>query len=859
MLAGTPAYLAPEQLNRKTDAISAACDVYALGAILYELLTGRPPLLGPTVLATLRLVESADPVPPRTLQPHLSRDLEAVCLKCLQKEPGRRYASAADLAADLDRFQAGRPTIARPVGPLNRAAKFVARHPLAAGTAVLFAVAAAAGLAGILWQWREAVTARGRLQVALNAEAEQRRDAEENLYYGRLAQATVLWDGGDAPQARGLLAACRPTDGRTDLRGWEWHYLSRQFRPETKVIRLTYWINGLALLPGPPGGEPELAVAIGRPRMNVADRVMPGDGVAGFLRPRDARPALRPGPDLSGAATSVAVHPAGTIVAWGTNTGDVVVSRGATGQMNRVVRTPPAVVRVCFSPDGGTLYVTNEDAHLRAFDPVSGDLIHDQVAQVGAPWVLAVHPGGNLVACGGWAAVRLYDPHGWRAVGDLTGHPGGVASLCFSADGRALAVGCVDGTVVVWDPVTRREVHRVQSNGGPAYALALRPDGRAVAVGGADHTVRVYDALTERLLATYRGHESSIRSLAFTATGDCLVSGGQDGTVRVWDATKDVRGRLLPFDGRLNDAVFLPTPKGLLVAAASGSGRVTVWGLTDGRPVSERDVGLTARPPYPRRYVAFMKDGSRVVGIDKANLNALGVWDSLTGQRLATLSVGRGPVQALAVDGSGRLVTWATGAGDGDVAVHWWDPADESGPTPALSFPTRGLLALAIDPAGGRVAAVAAPTAPGSEQTVWVRDLAGAEPPRALVTSRAMFGGVAFSPDGRLFAVADIAVVRTFRTGTWELASEVPVPPATTCLTFSPDGRRLAAIGYDGITTLLDPAAGKRVFQLRSLAGSRPDEMAANARVAFSPDGSWLLSTNWDGSINVWDGSPTEE
>src|SRR5262249_35290963 len=156
-----------------------ACDVYALGTILYEMLTGRPPLVGPNVLATLRLVESAEPVVPRTLQPNLPRDLEAVCLKCLRKEPRRRYASAADLAAALGRFLAGGPTVARPVGAFSRVGKFVARHPLSAGTAVLFAAAAAAGLAGILWQWRAAVAARSDLQNALNAEAEQRRDAEE--------------------------------------------------------------------------------------------------------------------------------------------------------------------------------------------------------------------------------------------------------------------------------------------------------------------------------------------------------------------------------------------------------------------------------------------------------------------------------------------------------------------------------------------------------------------------------------------------------------------------------------------------------------------------------------------------------
>src|SRR5262249_30568643 len=158
-------------------------------------------------------------------------------------------------------------------------------------------------------------------------------------------------------------------------------------------------------------------------------------------------------------------------------------------------------------------------------------------------------------------------------------------------------------------------------------------------------------------------------------------------------------GRLIPFDGRLNDAAFLSTPEGLRVVAASAAGRVKTWVLADGRPVGKRDVPLTGRPPYPRRYVAFMHGGRWIAGIDKANATAVGVWDAGTGDRVTTLSAGRGPVQVLAVDGTGRLVTWATGTGRGEVAVHWRDPAVDSQPPAPLSFPTPGLMALAIDPA----------------------------------------------------------------------------------------------------------------------------------------------------------------
>jgi serine/threonine protein kinase/WD40 repeat protein len=858
MLAGTPAYLAPEQLHRHLEALSPACDVYALGAILYEMLTGRPPLMGPNVLATLRLVETAEPVPPRRLQPHLPRDLESACLKCLAKDPHRRYSSAADLAADLGRFLDGKPTLARPLSLMARIAKLIGRHPWGTVALVLFTVAALGGLAGIVWQWREAVAARGRLQIALGSEAEQRRDAEENLYFGRLAQATILWENGDASQARDLLAACRPSGERVDLRGWEWHYLSRQFRPEAHVVELRHWVNGLAPIPGNVADPLEMAVAVGRPRMNAFDRIDPADGRAAFLSLRDPTMALRAGPKLPGAAMTMAVHPSGEFVAWGTNTGDVVIVREASGEIVNTIKSPAPVMCICFASTGALL-VTCDDAHLRMYDPKTGRLLHDEIVRVGSPWVLAAQTGGPLIACGGWVGVvRLYDVNDWQVAAEFNGHAEGITSLGFAPDGSSMAVGCKDGSFVLWDVNARREIRRIQSLGGPVYAVAYRADGNTLAVAGADRTVRVYNLAKERLLATYRGHESSVRCLAFAAGGERLLSGGQDGTVRVWDATKDSRGRLIPFNSRLNDAAFCSTPNGLIVVAASGTGSVTAWSIANGRVVSDQTLPIIMRSAYPRRYMAFMNGGTRIVGIDKSDANSLIVCNSLTGELLDSLKSGNGPVQTLAVDHSGRLLTWATAAGEDAVDIHWRDP--EVGLQPAsVRLEARTLIALAIDPANNHIAALTAVNRSGGEQSLWVVDTSGASPPREVARGNAMFGGLSFSADGNQLAVSVGEVVQVYRTGSWKLALQTAAPPTTTCLVFSPDGRRLAAVGYDGNAMLLSATSGKRVFQLQSLARSRTDAMASDARVAFSPDGSFLLSTNWDGSINVWDGSPISE
>jgi hypothetical protein len=203
---GTAAYMSPEQASGQKGVVTTASDVYSLGATLYAVLTGRPPCTGSSVVEILDRVRECNPVSPAKLNPNIPPDLAAVCLKCLEKAPSRRYATALKLAEDLRDWRQGKPTVARPVGPLERLKKWSRRRPGLAAALAAVALVALLGAGGVLWQLRETERA-----YALEARTN---------YFNRIALAKQAWDDHNFGRAAELLDMCLEP-----LRGWEWYHL----------------------------------------------------------------------------------------------------------------------------------------------------------------------------------------------------------------------------------------------------------------------------------------------------------------------------------------------------------------------------------------------------------------------------------------------------------------------------------------------------------------------------------------------------------------------------------------------------------------------------------------------------------
>jgi WD40 repeat protein/serine/threonine protein kinase len=814
---GSPNFMPPEQTSAKSGKVGPASDVYGTGAVLYCLLTGRPPFHAERIEELLLLLRDADPVSPRLLNPSVPHDLETICLRCLEKDPARRYPTAQALADELGRFIRDEPIQARPLGAVGRFWRWCRRRPTVASlsaSVLLLLLVVTLGSSVAAW----------RVNRARSDERAANRDLRRTVSLLELERAEDFFNRHDAASGIAHLSAILRRDSSNSIaahrlvsallqRGWTMP-IGRPLRHGLHVQTVSFSLDGRRVL------------TASRDKTAAVWDVATGAQLFSLQH--------------SGSVFSACYSPDGRRVLTASDDGIAQICDAESGVVQSLLRHSNKVHWAEFSPDS-TLAVTACADHVtRIWDAMTGRLKQELRGHSRPILVARFSPDGKLLATGtDGGSIRLWNAESGDMVHKLVGHHDNTAveTLDFSPDGQRLVSGGYDKTARLWnvdtgEPVGAPFMHQLR-----VWRAEFSSDGKILVTASEDGTARMWDLQTLRPIREPLRHESGVIFARFSPDGRSVVTTSSDNTARLWDVrTQTPLCQPMRQIRRVLYASFSSDGRRLVTGAAAGGAQI--WELR--RPL---EPGVQFQHDRNVAPVALTRDGAAV--LTAARDQTLRLWDLRTGQTLsepmrypAFLTFGD-----FAPDGRRVALSftdhtaWVWDFGD------WKSQRETASTSRAVVGPIKHekrIRPVQFSADGSRIVTVCAGTA-----RVW--NATNGELITADLVHRGEITSANFSPDGSKVVTASddfTAQIWDAQTGA-RLVGPLAHFDHVKWAEFSPDGEKLVTGSTDNTAGVWDARIGKRLLTLQH---ARIVEQAT-----FSPDGRRLVTACIDRTAQIWD------